>query len=407
MALTPPCPVPAVMAPARAEMRRPRFRRSGSRHALRLLVLMNGPMGGSVSGGDVHAARLVREWADRFGDGVSLVAPAAVFDRLGLVGDHRIPITGPRSLPAASRPLTQAITLLRRTAAAVWRPPPSAIVVASSHLFQDTVPAVALRLWRGSHFVTYVYHLIEDERPRRSVRDRAAIRLERLSIRLIARFANLVFVDRVELLKSLSSRGVPSEALVLTANAYDPQSPMPPRYAADRPLVLFCGRLVHSKGVWDVLALAEVLLADHPDVEVVVAGDGPERAALRRAADERRLTNIQIPGFVDEDDKWKLLRTATLFIAPSREEGWGIAVGEALWAGTPVVAYDLPAYRHFGESLVRVPHGDTAEFVRRVLALLDDPACLGQAEEAARGAVLPTWSSILRTEIDCIVSRCT
>lgn len=373
-----------------------------------LLVLMNGPMGHGLSGGDVHAGRLLRAWAERFDAGVVLCAPSGVFERLvPMPPASARPISTSRSPRTGSGVLAYLAALATRMVVSVCRAPTSRVVVASSHLFHDVIPGVALRLRKGSHLVVYVYHLVEEERPSKTARVFASVALERVSVWLLARYATVVFVDREELVSSLAARGVPRAALVLTGNAYDPVDPPASPAVPERPVVLFCGRLVRQKGVWDVLRLAERLLVAHPDIDVMLVGDGPERAALERAAEERGLTNVQVRGFVCELDKWELLLRATVLVAPSVEEGWGIAVGEALWAGTPVVAYDLPAYHHFGMALTRVPVGDTDTFLQAVLRLLGDPRCLAAAETAARDATLPVWATILDAEIKGILERCT
>ena len=67
------------------------------------------------------------------------------------------------------------------------------------------------------------------------------------------------------------------------------------------------------------------------------------------------------------------MKSAKIYITPSREEGWGIAVCEALACRLPVVAYNLSAYkRTFGGLILTVPIGATDEFARMVLELLSE-----------------------------------
>src|SRR5207248_3180308 len=140
---------------------------------------------------------------------------------------------------------------------------------------------------------------------------------------------------------------------------------------------------------------------------VTMLGDGPLRPRLLEALADSGLTNVEAPGFVSEADKWLLLRSASLFVAPSREEGWGIAVGEALLAGLPVVCYDLPAYRHLRELPIRVPMSDREAFVATVMSLLADPGRLTDVRERVEtaGETLPRWRDILAREIETMCSR--
>ncbi|WP_435347069.1 glycosyltransferase [Haloarchaeobius sp. HRN-SO-5] len=69
------------------------------------------------------------------------------------------------------------------------------------------------------------------------------------------------------------------------------------------------------------------------DERLIVAGDGPERSNLEELAGE----NVEFAGFVDEDEKRKLLSGAKAFVFNGRDEDFGISPAEALAAGTPLL----------------------------------------------------------------------
>ncbi|WP_436492509.1 glycosyltransferase [Actinokineospora sp. HUAS TT18] len=100
-------------------------------------------------------------------------------------------------------------------------------------------------------------------------------------------------------------------------------------------LLVHCGRLSPEKHVErSVDALAELHGAGHR-VRLVVAGDGPRMAALRRRAVGLPVTFL---GFVtDRSDVASLLATADVSLAPGPHETFGLAALEALASGTPVV----------------------------------------------------------------------
>ena len=187
----------------------------------------------------------------------------------------------------------------------------------------------------------------------------------------------------------------------MTRNAYDPLEPIPPREPAHPPTVVFCGRLVETKGLDEVLALAAALRERGSEVRIALLGDGPLRSALEGRVRAEGLDHVEVLGFVSEHEKWRRLRGASLFVAPSREEGWGIAVGEALIAGVPAIVYDLPAYEHFGSLPCRVPLGDSEAFVAAALELLEDGDRLAaeqrRVEEAA--PALPRWDDVIDAEL--------
>ena len=70
-----------------------------------------------------------------------------------------------------------------------------------------------------------------------------------------------------------------------------------------------------------------------------------EAVELQRAA-ERRGLRVQLPGYVPDQGLAALLGGATLFVYPSRYEGFGLPLLEAMAAGVPVVATDIHAAQH-------------------------------------------------------------
>ena len=122
--------------------------------------------------------------------------------------------------------------------------------------------------------------------------------------------------------------------------------------ATSRPLrVLSLGRLVPIKRVDRAL----VALAGLRNVELVVAGDGPERAALQQLARTLRVS-ARFVGSVNAVERARLFAWADVMLATSgtsssgRTEGYPVAPREALAAGLVVVATDESAHRALGEA---------------------------------------------------------
>jgi len=141
--------------------------------------------------------------------------------------------------------------------------------------------------------------------------------------------------------------------------------------------VVFVGRLDDSVKRVSVLIQAFAEIApDHPDAELVVAGNGEDEARLRELARELAPDRVQFPGWIsDTEELADLLGTAHCVALPSISEGFPTVVGEALACGTPVLASAVG-----GIPDVVVP-GRNGWLVPP-----DDPAALAAALTGALGA---------------------
>lgn len=148
-----------------------------------------------------------------------------------------------------------------------------------------------------------------------------------------------------------------------------------PVAAAAPPYALYLGRLSEEKG-------PELLLdafAALPTRRLVVAGDGPLAAPLAAEVARRRLGNVELVGFVDGEEKRRLLAEATLTVVPSRcyEAGLTLSGVESLAAGVPLVAADLGGLHELvtasGGGRLFTP-GDAAALAAAAGELFDHPA---------------------------------
>jgi glycosyltransferase involved in cell wall biosynthesis len=167
---------------------------------------------------------------------------------------------------------------------------------------------------------------------------------------------------------------------------------------AKRPMVLFIGQLVPRKG-YDLLARAiPAVLAAVPEARfVLVSHNRRDEAELQRLLAEGDVTEwVELLGRVSEVEKLRLLQTAAVVAAPSRYEGFGIPLIEALAAGAPVVTTDAPAgnevITHERTGLL-TPYGDVAALAEAIVRLLTDPALAQRLAEAGRREVLARYGT--------------
>jgi glycosyltransferase involved in cell wall biosynthesis len=126
--------------------------------------------------------------------------------------------------------------------------------------------------------------------------------------------------------------------------------------------------------------LAALEAADRVGLPLVVAG--PVRD--HRIAGELRRRGARVVGYVRVDDLAQLYREAACLVFPSRFEGFGLPVLEAMASGTPVVARDELAVREVaGDAAVLVAEGELAAGIERALAERERLVAAG-LERAAR-----------------------
>jgi glycosyltransferase involved in cell wall biosynthesis len=165
--------------------------------------------------------------------------------------------------------------------------------------------------------------------------------------------------------------------------------------------IVFVGRLHYSKGL-DVLASTFALVADRvPDVHLVVLG--PEFGAGRFFRDQIRrrglASRVHVLGGVYGTDKAALIRHAQCFCLPSRQEGFSMAIVEAMALGLPVVISDCCHFPEVaeagaGEVVSLNEHAVAAALVR----LLLDDGLRSRCGTAARELSLSSyqWTTIAR-----------
>lgn len=165
---------------------------------------------------------------------------------------------------------------------------------------------------------------------------------------------------------------------------------------ADRPYVLWVGTLEPRKDVSVLVdAFARVMDGDAFPHRLVLVGPGGwlrgHDAAARRAASLG--DRVRFTGPVDRTHLRALYRGADVFVLPSRHEGFGLPVLEAMAQGTPVLASDIAPLREIGGEPARyVPVGDIGEWADALATILSDDTARARRGDAGRAwAAQFTW----------------
>jgi glycosyltransferase involved in cell wall biosynthesis len=174
--------------------------------------------------------------------------------------------------------------------------------------------------------------------------------------------------------------GVDAERVVVTGDGLDPAFGQTGRRPDRPPYLLFVGALQPRK---DPVVALEALARLPNDLQLVMVGpakrgEGEVRSALHRL---RLTSRVQLTGYIPQNELAELYRGAACMIFPSRYEGFGLPVLEAMASGTPVVTTTAGAIPEVaGEAAVLVPPGDAealADGIRKALANRDQLVVAG------------------------------
>jgi glycosyltransferase involved in cell wall biosynthesis len=284
------------------------------------------------------------------------------------------------------------------------------LVYSDTDYFCDVIPAVLVRLRWKTRWVAMSHHFLNPSKFTDFGQFLSSISalFQRLSFALFRMYADSVFV--------LDSDGGREVAEYLTIHGFDSKRIGFVMNGVDLELIrqfdsystssiydaCFIGGIRPRKGTDELLSIWSEVVSRIPNALLLVVGGGLqsyERVLRERIVEKGLQANIVIAGHVPSKQLILYLKSSKLFISPSREEGWGIALCEAMACGTPVVAYDLPAYRTFGNSLIKITLGDTIEFARNVATVIEDKETRERLSKLGKIAAAEfDWDDIAKRE---------
>jgi len=166
--------------------------------------------------------------------------------------------------------------------------------------------------------------------------------------------------------------------------------------AADARLVTYIGRVAHEKNIGFLVHMFRRVLARVPQAVLVIAGEGPARAALQAQVESLGLTpHVHFAGYLDRDTALlDCYAAAEAFVFASRTETQGLVLLEAMAQGAPVVSTAELGTRSIlvpGSGALVVPEEQDA-FAAAVVRVLEDRELNRELAQSGR-AYARSWSS--------------
>ena len=150
--------------------------------------------------------------------------------------------------------------------------------------------------------------------------------------------------------------------------------------------LLFVGRLnMQHKGLDYLVLIIKEVLKVYSDVELTIVGDGPDRDALKSLISDNNLeSNIKLIG--QSSNVKKYYQESNIVLVPSRWEGFGVVLIEAMACGTPVIAYENKGPNEIISNYIDgilIKQYNVKEFSNAIIQLFSDAECWEKMSENA------------------------
>lgn len=268
----------------------------------------------------------------------------------------------------------QVNTLLRREDSV------DTIYSCSDIAYADIWPAyLAVKRNPATKWISRVYHVLLPPQKRQGsyLVNTIAFRLQRLSFRMMkSKSSNILALndklhhELVDLGFSPKNLGILGAGIDFKAiHSHKPAK----RYAYD---IVVMGRIAPVKGMFDVIEAWKIIHAKQPALKLGWIGYGGEiyQQKMEKLIEANDFgDSITLLGFIEKDMAYDILHTSKIFLCPDHENGWGLAVCEAMASGLPVVSYDLDIFGGvYKKGYKSVKLFDSTAYADAILSLIND-----------------------------------
>ncbi len=255
------------------------------------------------------------------------------------------------------------------------------IVHASSDFLPDVLPSFFYKLFhQKTKWVVNIMHIYPDwkKRPGNKFLNFIAQFMQKVSF-LLAKKSDVIITLNQQVKNDLILKGFNKNIIkIIPAGInYNYFNDLKINSKIEYFEATFLARLKPSKGIFDLIKIWQLVVKKKPTAKLAIIGGGGENSIiknLKKTIKQNNLeNNIRLLGYLNNDQTFSLIKKSSIFVFPSHEEGFGIAIAEAMACGTPVIAWDLKVYSIiFENKIIKIKKGDVTEMSKVIINLLSD-----------------------------------
>lgn len=198
----------------------------------------------------------------------------------------------------------------------------------------------------------------------------------------------------------LREYGLDASKVIVLGNGVNEKIFVPKREPSKEKYILFTGRLVYRKGLYDLLECSRMLYERYKDLNFIIVGKGGLSTELKEKVKNLGMEDrFKILGYVDKKALIQLYQNATIYVLPSHYEGLPTVLLEAMSCGLPVIATavsgNLDVISTY-ENGILVPPKSPSAMVSAISILLEDESLRKKLGKNARRSIEEryTWDII-------------
>lgn len=354
-----------------------------------------------ISGGDKRFIEIAKRWKSIELTVATSRNGSILCKRFGLKGNFLI-TSGEKTFQ-----LIPLLYVLRTFIAIVKMRRVNAILYSTSDFFPDVVPPFIVKS-NAARWFCVIHHLYPHytQREGNPLVNFAAYYLQKISFYLIKKRADGIIVVNETVKHALLHDGFPEKKIFVSANGVNIDAIRKSKKEGKAYDGIFMGRVTISKGIFDLLRIWHKICQYAPHMQLAIIGEGSRsitKEMLHMIQRYNLSNNVTMLGFVPDKTVYTLMKSGRVFLFPSHEEGFGIAIIEALACDLPVVAYDLLSYPKMIRKYIHaVKPYNLDDFSKTCLELMTKKTATEHTKKSIALHHGFSWDTIAKRELDFI-----